>query len=269
MNQSWLAADVHGLRGFQNGGPEVANPVDEVHSQRLLASPDEAIGNGLYIIDFGVAAIRHRLNKLTVHVVDQSLHVRAFFGSELAGGIAGVLELADFQQFRLELGPAHQVAVVDPLSNDANRTHHAAAIRIDLVGSRGDVVSAARANCLDRRDDVFLLLVANALDLAIDFFGRGHATAGRVHVDDDGLDRVVISQLAQLFHRFRGAEDDTVEIDDTDLIAEEARLLSTCMEGEKHQREHGQDKEEERSSSNQYPEPYARTSVVAHKFSVV
>ena len=85
---------------------EVANLIDQVHRQGFLAGPDPAVGDGLDVSFFGVAPVGDRLHELAVHIVDQRLHVGALGGSHLTGGVAGVFEFADLEDFRLELQPS-------------------------------------------------------------------------------------------------------------------------------------------------------------------
>src|SRR5215831_4107913 len=101
-----------------------------------------------------------------------------------------------------------------------------------------------------------MFLVPYALDFAVDLFGSRHPAAGRVHVDHDGLDRVIISKLAQLLNHFTGIENDAFEIDHANLVAEtEARLLASGVKRQVNHREHRENEEEEGSSPDENPEP--------------
>jgi hypothetical protein len=78
---------------------------------------------------------------------------------------------------------------------------------------------AARAHRLDRGRDVynaFLLFAPDPLHLAIDLLRRGHA-ARRIHVDDDGLDGIVIGKFLKLRDDLFRRENYAIEIDDSNL----------------------------------------------------
>src|SRR6202034_2765389 len=106
------------------------------------------------------------------------------------------------------------------------------------------------------------LLAADALDFAINLLRRSHAAAGRVHMNNNGLDGRVLGKLLELAnHRLR-RQNHAVEIDHADAIAEagHAGVGSTRMQRDVDQREYGQHEEEESSSTDQNPEQCARTS---------
>src|SRR5262249_38082590 len=135
--------------------------------------------------------------------------------------------------------------------NHADRPDYATAVGINLVGCRGNIVSTACSHRLNGRGDIFFLLITDALDFAVDFLRRSNPATRRIYMDDDRLDGIVVGQLAQLIHSFCGTQDDSVEIDDTDLLPEQACPLAGCAaENQKHQRKHGQNEEEECSSSD-------------------
>ena len=62
---------------------------------------------------------------------------------------AGIFEFAGFHGDILQLGPAQQVTIVHPLSNYTYRAHYTAFVRVDFIGGRSDVVSAAGSHGLD------------------------------------------------------------------------------------------------------------------------
>jgi hypothetical protein len=164
-----------------------------------------------------VAAGGDVVDELAVHVVDEGLEVGLLLGGHVAGGVAGVLELAGVDDDVLELGPAHEVAVVGPLHDDADGADDGGVVGVDLVAAAGDVVGAGGSDGLDRGDDLLVLLLADADDLVVDLLrGRG-AAAGRVDVQDDGFDGGVVAELADLGVDLVGVEDDAVDVDDADL----------------------------------------------------
>src|SRR3954462_4245284 len=262
-NQRRLAFDAYHLGCVGDYGLEVSDVVDQLHIQCLLAGPDFAVCDWLYGVVLQPAAIGDGLDELSEHVVDQALHVGLLGGSEIARGIAGIFELAGFDDDVFELGPFQQVTVVDPLGDDADRSDDAALVRINLVGSRGYVERAAGSDRFDRDNNFLLLLVANALYFAVDLLGCGDTSAGRVHVKDNRFDRRVLAEFLQLVHdRLRG-KDDAFEVDDADAISEaaETRVLPAGrMQGEIDEGEDGQHEEEKCSSSDEDPEQGARTS---------
>src|SRR5205823_9029854 len=97
MYQGRLAADANRLGSIEHCGAKIIDLIDQMHIHGLLASPDPAVGNRLDIRHFGVTAIRDRLNKLAVHIVDEALQVLTLCGSEFAGGIASVLKLPNLE----------------------------------------------------------------------------------------------------------------------------------------------------------------------------
>ena len=90
-------------------------------------------------------------------------------------------------------------------------------------------------------------------------------------MDDDGLDGIVIVELLELVHHRLRRKDDTVQIDYADAVSKAFKGggLVAGMHRQIHQREYGQYKEEERSSSDHHPEQRARTSVFCHKVGLV
>ena len=167
MHQHRFAADLDRLRGLQHGGAKIGDLIDQMHAQRLLTGPYPAICDGTYVVDVGMPALSHGAHELSVHVVDEPLHILPFRGRKLAGGITSVLELAHFQHFGFQFGPAHEVAVVDPLGNYPYRSDYAAIVGIDFVGCCRNVVSAAGPNRRDGRNDVLLLFVTDSFDFAV------------------------------------------------------------------------------------------------------
>src|SRR5450432_1564830 len=267
MHQHWFAADSNRLSRVLDRAAEVGDLVDQVQVEGLFARPDPAVGYGLDIRDFSVTSVGHRVHELAVHVVDQTLHVHPLGGGKFAGGIAGIFEFADFQELRLELRPAHEVAIVHPLGNHADGADYAAVVGVNFVGGRGNVVSAAGAHGFNRGHDALLLLVADALDFAIDFFRRSHAAARRIHVNNDRLDGIVVGKTLQLADDFVGIKNHAVEINDADLVSEgvEPGLLLVRVHCNINQSKDGQHKEEESASSNDDPKPDARAVVFRHK----
>src|SRR5438105_948512 len=86
-------------------------------------------------------------------------------------------------------------------------------------------------------------------------------------MDNDCLDRIVVSKLAQFVHNFVRIQDHTVEVHYADLVSEgvNSRLLASRVQCHVHHGEHGQHKEEEGPSSDHHPEPDTRTYVFSHK----
>ena len=163
--------------------------------------------------------ISHRLHKLAVHVIDQRLQVSALSGSHVTARVAGVFQRADLQHFGLELGPAQQVAVIDPLGNHSDRTNHAAIVGINLIGRRRNVVRPTGPHRADRRHDALMLFVAQAFHFPINLLRGGHAAAGRIHLQDNGFDRIVVSELLKLRHDNARIQDHAFQFDDSNLVA--------------------------------------------------
>ena len=59
--------------------------------------------------------------------------------------------------------------------------------------------------------DALFLHVADALDFAINFFRRSHATARRIYMNDDGFDGIVIAELLELSDDSFGIQDDAFQ----------------------------------------------------------
>src|SRR5271157_1324703 len=191
-----LALDSNRLGRVFDGRAEVANLVNQLKRHRLLARPDLAVRQGLDFLHLHAPTRRHRLDELSVHVVDQPLHVFALGGSHGPYRRAGVLEFAGLKHNGLELGPLQQFFVVVPLRDDADGTDNRGVVCKNLVGRRRNVVCAAGSYGLDGGHDALLLDVAYAQYLAINLLRCGRAAAGRIHMNDDGLDGAVIPILA-------------------------------------------------------------------------
>src|SRR5882724_2034411 len=251
---------------------EVGDLIDHVHRQGLLTRPDPTISERLDVFHLGMAPVGHGFNELTVHVVDQGLQVCPLLWSHVPRRVARALVFADGQHLGLQMGPAHELAVVDPLGDDTDRSHHAAVIGINLVGRGRDVVSAAGAHGFDRGYNVFLLLIADAFDLAVDLFRRSHTATRRIDMNNDGFDGVVIAEFLNLLYHRAGVENDAFQFDHANLVPKtgtQRGVVSTCMQGEIDQRKHGQHEEEEGSPPDEYPKKSPRTSVFTHTDGIV
>ena len=117
-----------------------------------------------------MSSISYCLHKLAVHVINQSLHVLALGRSQFAGRVAGVLKFAYLEDLGLQFRPAHEIAVVDPFRNHADRAHYAAAIGINLIRGGRDVICATGADRLDGSHNAFVFLIPDPLDFAINLF---------------------------------------------------------------------------------------------------
>ena len=86
-------------------------------------------------------------------------------------------------------------------------------------------------------------------------------------MNDDGLDGIVVAKLLDLLDHRAGIENDAFQFDYANLVPKtgaQRGVISARMKREVNQREHSQHKEEEGSSSDEYPEQSARTSVFSH-----
>src|ERR1700682_5611414 len=125
-------------------------------------------------------------------------------------------------------------------------------IGINLVGRRCHVVGTTGTHGLDRDHNALLFLLTDAPDLAINLFRRSHTAAGRVDVENDGLDGRVVAKFLELSdHRLR-RKNYAVKIDYADAVAEapNAGFATSCMQRKVDQREHRQHEEEKCSSAN-------------------
>src|SRR5271170_1306564 len=136
---------------------------------------DFAVGDGFDIVELHAAPVRHGLDKLSEHIIDQRLHISLLGGSEVARGSAGILEFASLDYDTLQLGPLQQVAIVYPLRDHADRAHNAALVGIDLIRGRSHVIRAAGAHALDGNHDTFLFFLADPFHFAINLFRSSHA----------------------------------------------------------------------------------------------
>ena len=199
-----------------------------------------------------------------MHVIDHALQILALSRSHVAGGGTGVLELARLQGHIFQLRPLQQLSVIDPLRDHADRAHDAAVIGVDLVGRGRHVIGPACSHGFDRGHDALLLIVANALDLAINFLRRRHSPTWRIHVQDDRFDRVVVPEFLELLHDRVGRENYALQIDHANLVAKGKRGVFARVQGHVHQRKHRQHEQEKGSPANHDPEKGARTLFFSH-----
>src|SRR5207249_6561362 len=187
-------------------------------------------------------------------------------GSEVARGRAGVLEGACLEGDVLQLGPAEQVSIIDPLGNHSNGAHDAAVIGINLVGGRCHIIGAARAHAFNGGDYALLLFVAKALDGAINFFGSGYSAARRIHVDDDRLDGIILAEFLELGNDRARIKNNSFEVHDADLVTEAMKrgAFPAGMEHKVDQREDCQYEKEESSASDHDPKQRAGALLVSH-----
>src|SRR5579863_6604779 len=197
-HQRWLTRDVYHLRGIGHDRFDIPHIIDQLHRLGLFTGPDLAVGNGLHIVVFHTAAICHRLDKLSKHVVDQRLHIRLLGGCEIACGISRVFKLAGLDDDVLQLGPLQKVAIVHPLRDHADRANNAALVCVNLVASGRDVERTAGTHRLDRDDNLFLLFSAYALYFPVNLFRRRNSPTRGIHMQNNGLDRRIVTELLQL-----------------------------------------------------------------------
>ena len=206
------------------------------------------------------------MDELRVHVVDQALHVGALLGSHRARRRTGVLKFARLDGDLLQLGPLHQFFIVVPFGDDADGTHDAGVVGEDLAARRGNEIRSAGADRLDGSHNALLLFVTNAQHLAIDFLRSRRSATGRIHVNDDGLDRAVVAVLPQLLDYVLGSDDHAFQVDHANLVAKAAEgVFLLRADTEVNQREDGDQEEEESSSTEQYPEKKAGTRLIVHR----
>jgi len=65
----------------------------------------------------------------------------------------------------------------------------------------------------------FFFSLRIALDLAINLLRRSHASAGRIHMQNDGLDRRVVAELLQFAHDRLRRRMTPSKIDHADAVA--------------------------------------------------
>src|SRR5207302_9667823 len=138
-----------------------------------------------------------------------------------------------------------EVAVIHPLGNDSDRADYASLVGVNLVGSRGYVVGAARPDGFDGCYDALILFVADTLALTVNLFGGGYASPRRVDMQDDGFDGVVVTIFLELVDYGFRVQDDALEVDNCDLVAEAAGKgsLLSAAQGNVDQRENRQNEE--------------------------
>src|SRR5579863_1042102 len=219
-HQRRLTRDVYHLRGIGHDRFEIPDIIDQFHRLGLLAGPDLAVGNGLYIVVFHTAAIRDRLDELSKHVVDQRLHVGLLGGCEIARRISRVFKFAGLDDDVLQLGPFQKVAIVHPLCDYADGANNAALVRIDLVAGRSDVERTTGTHRLDRDDNLFLLFSAYALHFPVNLFRRRNSPTRGIHMQNNGLDRRIVTELLQLTNHGLWRENHAVEIDHANAVPE-------------------------------------------------
>ena len=106
----------------------------------------------------------------------------------------------------------------------------------------------------------------NAFHFTVNLFGGRHSATGRIYVNNDGFDGILVLKLTQVFHCLVRIENDAVEVHDTDFVAERMQAgLVIPAHSQQDQRENGKHKEAECASSNEDPKPDSRTSIVSHK----
>jgi len=69
----------------------------------------------------------------------------------------------------------------------------------------------------------FLLLIADAFDLAVDLFRRSHTATRRIDMNNDGFDGVVIAEFLNLLYHRAGVENDAFQFDHANLVPKLAR----------------------------------------------
>src|SRR5271170_66311 len=263
MHQRRLSRNSYRLRRVFYCGFKVANLVNQLHRQSLLAGPNLTVGDGFHVVDLDATPVRHRVHELSEHIVDQRLHVGLLGWSEVAGRIPSILELSGLDDDIFQLGPLQQIPIVHPLRDHADRANDTALIGINLVRGRGNIVGAAGTHGLDGHDNILFFLLADTLDLAVNLFRCSHAAARGIHVQDDGFDGRIIGKLFQFADHRLWRKNHSVKVNHSNTVAKSAkpRFIVVRVQSEVNQREHSQDEEEESSSANQYPEKGAGTSL--------
>ena len=166
----------------------------------------------------------------------------------------------------LHLGPVDQVAVVVPVGDYADAANDATRIGKDFAGGGRNVIAAAGAHGFNRGHDGLFLLLADTLHFLVDFLGSGHAAAGRIDVQDDGLDGVVTGELLEFGDHGLRLDDHALEIDDADLVAEPSEgLISLALpQAYVNQSEDRQHEEKKSSAADNDPQQSAGFSLFWH-----
>src|SRR4051794_14750771 len=97
-----------------------------------------------------------------------------------------------------------------------------------------------------------MLHIANPFYFAVNFFRGRHSAARRIHMNDDRLDGIIISEPADVLDNSARIDDYAIKIYHSNLVTESvnAGLTSAGMQRDVDQSEYGQHEEEESASSN-------------------
>ena len=71
-DQGGFSLDSHAFGGIVDGCLKIGNLVDQFHRHGLPAGPDPAVGDALDLVILHFAAIRHVVDELLMHVVDEA-----------------------------------------------------------------------------------------------------------------------------------------------------------------------------------------------------
>src|SRR5580658_1715757 len=260
FDDAGLARNPHRLRGFQQRVAKTARLVDQVQRQRLLAGPNLSRSQRLDIPGGQMTAVRNIRDELPVHVVDQPLEIDPFLRRHGVRRITGVFQRAGMDDFRLQLGPREQIAVVGPLHDDADGTDHAGVVGVDFARRRGNVVCAAGPHALNRGNHRLLLFIANAQHFVVNLLRSRCPAARRVDVQNDGLDGAVLIVLTKLVDRGIGRKDFDIYVDNADVVvAEGSESVVLAAEGARggiHEQRSDHQKRQYKAAANNEPYPY-------------
>ena len=141
---------------------EVAELVDEMVLERLLAGEDAPVGERPQRLLRNLARRRHVVEELLVDAVDEALEELPLARRSSRAAASPTSFIApDLMVSTSTLRQRHQLVDVRELGDDADRSGDRARRRVDLVARRRHVEPARRGDGAHRADDLLVLLGAH------------------------------------------------------------------------------------------------------------
>ena len=126
---------------------------------------------------------------------DQALHVGFLLLGHLAGSVEHVFKFSAFEDHRLEADFSEEFPVVHRGNNHPDAAGESRVVAHDPICAAGRVVGARGTDGIEIDDDGFV--AGETANRIVEHIGGRDFPPGRIHLQDDGFDLLVVLRLLQ------------------------------------------------------------------------
>src|SRR5579864_8476240 len=193
----------------------VAELVDQLQPDRLMAGEDAAVGHGLQFAVAQMPAILHQAFEPSVGILDDRIQRRLGFRAGRLETVRRRLERARFHRLDLDADLVEQIGKVRILEQHADRADQRGLLRHDVVAGERRDIGAGGGETVDDDDKRFL--VAQPRQRVVKLLGAGGGAAGAVDMDDDGARQRRAGEPVERLHPVTVAADQALDGDAGDV----------------------------------------------------